>query len=183
MREQHITRAFNQAGSQYVSKRYEGPVTLFRAKTINPFYAHVGPTLGWAEFIPQLEIVEVPGQSSYEGAAEATYALFGAKGARLPDALYCINDIMAMGAIDTLRYRLGIRVPEDLGVAGFDYILEGQRMPYQLTTVRQPIDEMVEETLAILHLDDPARPIERGIDRPIAGELIVGKTVGRRAKR
>ena len=46
-------------------------------------------------------------------------------------------------------------------VAGFDDILEGGRLPYRLTTVRQPIDEMVEETLEILHLDDPTRPIER----------------------
>ena len=36
---------------------------------------------------------------------------------------------------------------------------------------------MVEETLSILHLDDPNRPIERGIDRPIKGELIWRGTV------
>ncbi len=84
---------------------------------------------------------------------------------------------MAMGALDTLRYRLGIRVPEDLMVAGFDDILEGGRLPYRLTTVRQPIEEMVEETLAILHLDDPTRPIGRGVDRPIKGELVMRDTV------
>lgn len=126
------------------------------------------------------DIIEVPGQSSYEGAAEAIYKLFKAKDARIPDALFGINDIMAMGAIDTLRYRLGIRVPEDLMVAGFDDILEGARPPYQLTTVRQPIDEMVDETLSILHLDDPTRPIQRGIDRPIVGELVMRKTIGPR---
>ena len=42
-------------------------------------------------------------------------------------------------------------------VAGFDDIPEGARAALQLTTVRQPIDRMVEETLAILHLDDPLR--------------------------
>ena len=123
------------------------------------------------------EIIEVQGQSSYEGAAEAAYELFGRKKVPVPDALFGINDIMAMGAIDTLRHRLGVRVPEDLMVAGFDDIPEGRRLPYQLTTVRQPIDEMVEETLSILHLDDPSRPIERGIDRPIAGHLIKRHTV------
>jgi DNA-binding LacI/PurR family transcriptional regulator len=123
------------------------------------------------------EITELPGQSSYEGAAAATYDLFGVRKAPLPDALFGINDIMAMGAIDTLRHRLGVRVPDDLMVAGFDDIPEGRRLPYQLTTVRQPIDEMVDETLTILHLDDPGRPIERGIDRPIAGRLIKRDTV------
>ena len=48
-----------------------------------------------------------------------------------------------------------------------------------LTTVRQPIDRMVEETLSILHLDDPHRPIERGIDRPIQGEMIWRGTIPR----
>ncbi len=55
-------------------------------------------------------------------------------------------------------------------VAGFDDIPEARRAIHtSLTTVRQPIDRMVEETLAMLHLDDPERPIERGIDRPIQG--------------
>ena len=36
---------------------------------------------------------------------------------------------------------------------------------------------MVEETLAILHLDDPERPIEAGIDRPIEGRLIWRSTI------
>jgi DNA-binding LacI/PurR family transcriptional regulator len=123
------------------------------------------------------DILELPGQSSYEGAAEVTFATFGERKVPVPDALFGINDIMAMGAIDTLRHRLGLRVPEDLMVAGFDDIPEGRRLPYQLTTVRQPIDEMVAETLAILHLDDPSRPIEMGIDRPIAGHLINRKTI------
>jgi len=129
------------------------------------------------EGVKRAEIIEAPGQSSYDGAAEAVLALFGRPGARLPDALFGINDIMAMGALDTLRYRLGIKVPEDLMVAGFDDILEGGRLPYRLTTVRQPIEEMVEETLAILHLDDPTRPIGRGVDRPIKGELVMRDTV------
>jgi hypothetical protein len=36
---------------------------------------------------------------------------------------------------------------------------------------------MVEETLSILHLDEPDLPIERGIDRPIAGRLVWGDTI------
>jgi len=134
------------------------------------------------EGIRRADLIEVSGQSSYEGAAEATYALFGKGNLALPDALFGINDIMAMGAIDTLRHRLGVRVPEDLMVAGFDDIPEGRRLPYQLSTVRQPIEEMIEETLDILHLDDPSRPIERGIDRPIAGEFIARGTIRPRAE-
>lgn len=126
--------------------------------------------------IKRADIVSVEGQSSYEGAFNATLGLFANKGRKL-DAIYGINDIMAMGAIDALRFRLGVRVPEDIMLAGFDDIPEGRRAPYQLTTVRQPINEMVEEALAILHLDEPDRPIEPGIDRPIAGKLIWRGTI------
>ena len=94
---------------------------------------------------------------------------------RLPDALFGINDIMSMGAIDALRYRLGIRVPEELMVGASTTSPRPRREPYRLTTVRQPIDEMVDETLSILHLDEPDLPIERGIDRPIAGRAHLGR--------
>ena len=127
--------------------------------------------------IPRANIVEIDGQSSYEGAGTAAYNLFRDRSRPTPDALFSVNDIMAMGAIDALRVRLGVRIPEDLMVAGFDDIPEGRRAPYQLTTVRQPIQQMVDETLNILHLDDPDEPIERGLDRPIPGRLIWRSTI------
>ena len=43
-------------------------------------------------------------------------------------------------------------------VGGSDDIRESARLAYQLTTVRQPIDEMIEETLVILNLDEPVSP-------------------------
>ena len=123
------------------------------------------------------DIVEAKGHSSYEGAANAALEIFKDKTRPAPDALFGINDIMCMGAIDALRHRLGLRIPDDLMVGGFDDIPEARRAPYQLTTVRQPIQQMVEETLSILHLDEPDLPIERGIDRPIAGRLIWRNTI------
>jgi DNA-binding LacI/PurR family transcriptional regulator len=123
------------------------------------------------------DIVEAEGQSSYEGAFNAALNIFRDKDRPRPDALFGINDIMAMGAIDALRYRLGLRIPEDLMVAGFDDSPEGRRAPYQLTTVRQPINQMIEATLSILHLEDPTRRIEPGIDKPISGRLIWRNTI------
>jgi thioesterase domain-containing protein/acyl carrier protein len=61
LREKRITSAFDRAASRYVTKRYDGPVTLFKAHTVNRYFEHTGPTLGWAEFIPQLNVVDVPG--------------------------------------------------------------------------------------------------------------------------
>jgi thioesterase domain-containing protein len=61
LRDALVTQAFDRAATAYVPKRYEGAVTLFRARTIAPMFAHVGPTLGWGDLIPKLEIIEVPG--------------------------------------------------------------------------------------------------------------------------
>jgi thioesterase domain-containing protein/acyl carrier protein len=61
LREMHVTSAFNAAASRYVTRRYEGPVTLYKARQVNHFFEHIGPTLGWAEYIPQLDVVHVPG--------------------------------------------------------------------------------------------------------------------------
>jgi DNA-binding LacI/PurR family transcriptional regulator len=128
------------------------------------------------EGIKRSDISETEGLSTYEGAANATLKLFRDAKKR-PDALFGVSDIMAMGAMDAMRHRLGLRVPEDVMVAGFDDIPESRRLPYQLTTVRQPIEQMVDEALNILHLDDPTMPIERGIDRPITGRLIWRSTI------
>ena len=123
-------------------------------------------------------VEEATGFATYEGGADAAAHMFADRGGLgLPDALFCINDIMAMGAMDYLRIRLGIHVPADLMVAGFDDIPDVRRLPYRLTTVRQPIDGMVDETLAMLHLDQPLRAIEPGIDRALAGSLIWRDTV------
>ncbi len=66
-----------------------------------------------------------------------------------PDAIFCANDSMAMGALDAAR-GLGIQVPEHLSIVGFDNIPEAGWPPYSLTTIQQPVEEMVEGTLGLL---------------------------------
>ena len=57
------------------------------------------------------------------------------------DALVCMNDSMALGAMDVLRQE-GLRIPEDIAVVGFDGIEEGQYVTPPLTTVNQPLAEL-----------------------------------------
>ncbi|UCF95881.1 MAG: substrate-binding domain-containing protein [Spirochaetaceae bacterium] len=57
------------------------------------------------------------------------------------DALFCMNDRMAFGALDTLQER-GLRVPEDVSVIGFDGIEESRYVSPPLTTVLQPLNEL-----------------------------------------
>ena len=69
---------------------------------------------------------------------------------KLPDVLVCENDALAMGAIDAIRYELGLRVPEDIAVTGFDDAPQASSPHYKLTTYRQPLTEMANALLDIL---------------------------------
>jgi LacI family transcriptional regulator len=70
------------------------------------------------------------------GYAAAGEALAGAADAR-PTAFVCANDLMAFGVIAYCRDH-GLRVPEDVSVAGFDDLPLGSLLVPSLTTVRQP---------------------------------------------
>lgn len=123
----------------------------------------------------QGEVQIIEGNSTYDGAYAGVSRAF--RDGRLPDAIFAVNDIMAMGTMDALRQRYSARIPADVMVAGFDDIPDAKRWSYRLTTVRQPIDELVAKTLEILHLDDPEVPIEPGIERVVPCRLIWRDTV------
>jgi DNA-binding LacI/PurR family transcriptional regulator len=57
------------------------------------------------------------------------------------DAVFCGNDVLALGAVDACRER-GIAIPGDLGVIGFDDIPIASWSAYDLTTIRQPIKQI-----------------------------------------
>lgn len=58
-----------------------------------------------------------------------------------PTALLCANDLMAIGAIETLR-TAGLRVPDDMSIVGFDDLPISALLTPRLTSVRQPAHEM-----------------------------------------
>jgi DNA-binding LacI/PurR family transcriptional regulator len=67
-----------------------------------------------------------------------------------PEAIFCANDLMAMAVLDLARFELGVRIPEDLSVVGFDDIPMAAWAGYGLTTVRQPVDRLVATTIDVL---------------------------------
>ncbi|QJU59228.1 LacI family DNA-binding transcriptional regulator [Sphingomonas sp. AP4-R1] len=75
----------------------------------------------------------------------------------LPDALFCVNDLTAIGLIDALRIEGGCDIPGDLQVIGFDNIPAARWPAYRLTTIDQDVDDMAEEAVRLL--DRPAAPI------------------------
>jgi LacI family transcriptional regulator len=66
-----------------------------------------------------------------------------------PTAVFAANDLSALGVLDVAA-ELGLRVPQDLSVVGFDDIPQAARTDPPLTTVRQPIQEMGAAAVALL---------------------------------
>lgn len=95
------------------------------------------------------------GRHSYDAGFDATCKLFNS--ADQPDSLFFVDDIMACGGIDAIRYEFALRVPEDVGVIGVDDIRFARSKAYNLSTVRQPFSEMVTASVEALfrHLDNP----------------------------
>lgn len=85
------------------------------------------------------------GDFSYESGFAAAERLLQQK--NRPDALFCVSDLMAMGAMDAARKKFRLRVPEDISIVGFDDIAMASWSAYDLTTIRQPVSTMVEATI------------------------------------
>lgn len=69
--------------------------------------------------------------------------------APLPRAVVCGNDLIALGVVATLTDR-GVSVPRDVVVTGFDDVGFAQLSTPTLTTVRQPLDELVAKATELL---------------------------------
>ncbi|WP_209599322.1 LacI family DNA-binding transcriptional regulator [Ruegeria sp. HKCCSP351] len=107
------------------------------------------------------------GNFSTEEARQATLRMFEADP---PDAVFVANDHMAVSVMDTLRFELGLNVPGDVSVIGYDDVTVASWPAYNLTTIRQPANRMVTETVDILlgKIEDPdAGPRRVEIDGPL----------------
>ena len=102
---------------------------------------------GLAEAGAELAVREA-GAYRFGRAQEATRRMFS--GAEAPDALFVANDHMAFAAMDVIRHELGLRIPEDVSVVGYDDVPPASWAAYNLTTVRQRTNLMAEECVNIL---------------------------------
>ena len=76
-----------------------------------------------------------------------------------PTALFAANDISAIAAVEAAA-ALGLRVPEDLSVVGFDNVPESALSTPPLTTVEQPIREMGRRAVELLIELINGRPVD-----------------------
>ncbi|MFV0334287.1 MAG: LacI family DNA-binding transcriptional regulator [Tropicimonas sp.] len=119
------------------------------------------------------------GDFSYQS-GECAFETLLARGP-LPDAVFCANDLMAMGAMDRARFNHKLTVPDDLYFAGFDDIPQASWPSYRLPSIRQSDAEIIESIIGILryrtkHSDGnamvsriPTQFIPRTLEVPAAG--------------
>ncbi len=96
------------------------------------------------------------GNYSSEHARLAARELFRAKDER-PDGVFVASDHMAFAVMDVLREELGLRIPHDVAVAGFDDVPQAAWGAYQLTTVAPDMDRMIHTTAELLREQMAAR--------------------------
>ena len=113
------------------------------------------------------------GDFRYQSGVEAALRLH-AGGTRY-DAIVCVNDAMALGAMDALRRHLGFRIPEEVSVTGFDGFGAAHWLSYELTTLLQPLQRMAAAAAAILfeRIAAPETPPER---RLFQAEIVPGRS-------
>ncbi|MEM8850469.1 MAG: LacI family DNA-binding transcriptional regulator, partial [Pseudomonadota bacterium] len=110
----------------------------------------------------------LPGKFDRATASEAARALMDRPDP--PDAIFVANDHMALAVMDTLRHDLGVRVPDEVSVVGYDDVPMAAWPAYDLTTLRQPTRRMVDVTVEDLmtQIETPAAPRRRvEIDGPL----------------
>lgn len=71
------------------------------------------------------------------------------KAGNIPDAIFGANDITALGVLEAVK-EIGLNIPDEVEIIGFDDIKMASWPNYQLTTWSQPLETMVNETIKIL---------------------------------
>lgn len=116
---------------------------------------------------------------SYEGGVRAAHQLM--REGRAVDGVFCASDMIALGFMDTLRSDYGVRIPEEISVIGFDDAPQASWKSYELTTLRQDIPRLVEQTCDLL-LAQMEAPGTEATTHKSSVELVVRKTVRGAAK-
>ncbi|MCF1710727.1 LacI family DNA-binding transcriptional regulator [Tabrizicola sp. J26] len=99
---------------------------------------------------PPPSVIHVPEYSMALACEAVTTRLSDLPSQVRPDVIVCENDVLALGAIDALRHRLGLSVPADVAVTGFDDVPLAASPAYDLTTYRQPVTEMARALVRVL---------------------------------
>lgn len=129
-----------------------------------------------AGFLAGLAAAGVPlaarevGDFHTDRAKDAARKMFDCPADQRPDAVFVANDHMALAVMDVLRSEMNLTIPDDVSVIGYDDVPPAAWAAYDLTTVRQRANVMVDQTVDILlsRITDPTAPAPHiKIDSPL----------------
>jgi len=120
------------------------------------------------------------GDFTFASGVEAAHAMLGAR--RPPSAVFASNDDMALGVLAAAQ-RLGVEVPQDLSIVGFDDSPAASLVWPALTTVRQPVGEMATAAVEMLIRGDVVSDAASPPTRVLPHELIVRASTAVRRRR
>jgi DNA-binding LacI/PurR family transcriptional regulator len=177
----HSVMICNQEGSRAVTEHLVG-LGHRRIAYIGDQFGYQSDTERFAGYrealnaaaIPFLPELVVRGDGKPEAAMRAMDELLALKGP--PTAVCCYNDMSALGAMRSI-HMLGLRVPEDISIAGFDDLFVASYTQPPLTTVRQPMRRMGQ--LAMENLIKLMSGQESVVRIKINAELIVRESTAR----
>jgi len=160
--------AMNELCRHFVVRGYRRPgflagprvmsTALGRQRAFKAFWARHGVPVVFETAVPRYD---------HSAAAEAVSTYLATTPPELRcDLLMCENDILAIGALEALR-RAGVGIPENMAVAGFDGIDLASLAAFDLTTYRQPYEEMVDVLVEMLLGHKPPESVR------LKGELVV----------
>ncbi len=117
---------------------------------------------------PADDLVDVlTGTPSLEDGIGAVERIAGMTAARRPSAVFCANDLLALGLLQGC-VGLGIRVPDDLAIVGYDDIIFAAAAAVPLTSVRQPRHDIgrVAAELLVAESTDPRHEHQQVVFQP-----------------
>jgi len=131
---------------------------------------------GFKEVLDDRKIKDLtiePGNYTFESGFRAAQELMTRN--KNIDCIFCGNDIIALGVMDAIR-TIGLRIPEDVSVVGFDNIRMSEWPSYALTTWEQPLEEMVDSAVELMlkEITEEDAPMQVVM---MKGHLVVRNTV------
>lgn len=101
------------------------------------------------------------GEFTRDGGFDAAVLMI--KAGTLPECVFAVNDVMALGAMAAFR-AAGLRVPQDVAVAGFDDVATLRDIVPALTTVHIPVELVANEAVDIVLRSKESTSVRREVD-------------------
>jgi LacI family transcriptional regulator len=117
------------------------------------------------------ELIKIENWSFADGVVAGNAIAKRAKEA-LPRAIFCANDLVAMGLLQSLQ-RAKIEVPSEVAIMGFDDIHAASEVSIPITTLRQPLDELGRLAMRLLYEEISQTGEHVHTQRMLSPELVI----------